>query len=156
MFTHRLACELSDHVAGVAAVAGGMARLVSSACSPERPLSMVMFHGTEDESVPWWGSRSFVSVPGTADRWAQLNGCAGKAVEPLPDLEDDGTTVTRETHSNCAAGTETVLYKIHEGGHTWPGSPLVFNSRYGNMTRDISASEVIGELFSRHSLTPQS
>ena len=83
-----------------------------------------------------------------------VNGCAGKAVDPLPDPAVDGTTVTRESYANCARDVETVLYTIHGGGHTWPGSPLVFPDQYGPMTRDISASELIGELFSRHSLAP--
>jgi polyhydroxybutyrate depolymerase len=156
MFSHRLACDLADRLAAVATVAGGMPQLVSSTCSPLRPTSMVMFHGTADRSVPWGGGRQLLSVPATADRWAELNGCAGKTIEPLPNLADDRTTVVREAYSNCAAGAETVLYKIHNGGHTWPGSPLVFPDQYGAMTRDISASEVIGELFSRHSLAPQS
>jgi len=150
MFSHRLACDLSDRLAAVAAVAGEMPRLVSARCAPTRPLSIVMLHGTADRNVPWEGGRYLLSVPETADRWGELNGCAGKAVEPLPDLADDGTTVTRESYPSCAAGVETVLYKIHGGGHTWPGSPLVFPDYYGPMTRDISASEVIGELFARH------
>lgn len=150
MFSHRLACDLSDRLTAVAAVAGEMPRLVSARCAPTRPISIVMLHGTADRSVPWQGGPQLLSVPDTAERWAQLNGCVGKAVEPLPDPADDGTTVTRESHSSCAAGVETILYAIHGGGHTWPGSPAAFPDEYGPMTRDISASEVIGELFARH------
>jgi len=127
-----------------------MPRLVSSRCAPTRPLSLVMFHGTVDRSVPWEGGPHLLSVPESLARWAGLNGCAGGAVELLPDLADDGTTVSRAFYSDCAAGVETVLYQIQNGGHTWPGSPLTFPAYYGLMTRDISASEVIGELFSRH------
>ena len=154
MFSHRLACDLSDRLAAVAAVAGQLPRLVSSRCAPIRPISLLMFHGTADPNVPWQGGLHLLSTPQTAERWAELNGCAGKAVDPLPDPAVDGTTVTRESYANCARDVETVLYTIHNGGHTWPGSPLVFPDHYGPMTRDISASELIGELFSRHFLAP--
>jgi polyhydroxybutyrate depolymerase len=152
MFSHRLACDLSDRLVAVAAVAGQLPRLVSSRCAPIRPISLLMFHGTADPNVPWQGGLHLLSTPQTAERWAELNGCAGKAVDPLPDLAVDGTTVTRDSYANCAMDVETVLYTIHNGGHTWPGSPLVFPDHYGPMTRDISASELIGELFSRRSL----
>lgn len=150
MFSHRLACELADQVAAVASVAGGMTRAVSPRCAPARPLPIALFHGTADPNVPWEGGPFLLSVPETLERWAALNGCAGKAVEPLPDPVPDGTTVRRETCTGCAAGT--VLYAIEGGGHTWPGYPTDFPLIYGRTTHDISAADLIGEFFSRQRL----
>jgi polyhydroxybutyrate depolymerase len=150
MLSHRLACELADQVAAVASVAGGITRAVSPRCAPARPLPIALFHGTADPNVPWEGGPFLLSVPETLARWAALNGCAGKAIEPLPDPVPDGTTVRRETCTGCAA--DTVLYAIEGGGHTWPGYPTDFPPIYGRTTHDISAADLIGEFLSRQRL----
>ena len=48
--TARLACELSDRLAGAAPVAGGYRALPP--CHPDRPLPILEIHGTGDQVVP--------------------------------------------------------------------------------------------------------
>ena len=69
----------------------------------------------------------------------------------LPDTKDDGTRVTRRTYGPGKAGSEVVLYVIHNGGHTWPGRPprLKF---LGASTEEISANDLMWEFFQRHPL----
>ena len=85
--------------------------------------------------------------------WAKHNGCAAQPkVEKLPDRADDGTTVERKTFAAGKAGAPVVFYEIHGGGHTWPGGSLQPEALLGKTSRDINASEIIWEFFSKYTL----
>src|SRR5262249_57738455 len=62
--SHRLACELSNRIAAVAPVAGVLG---VPTCTPARPISVMHFHGTSDQLVPYNGNpqMGFLSVPDT-------------------------------------------------------------------------------------------
>jgi len=155
MMCYRLGAELSDRIAAIAPVAGTMA---ATEAEPTRPVPVLHLHGTEDRLVPFGGPDrrvpkflSFKSVEDTVATWVQRNGCQDEPlVEELPDLADDGTTVTRETYRGDN-GAEVVLVVVHGGGHTWPGRqpPLGI---LGRSTRDIYATDLIWDFFSRHRL----
>ncbi|MGH9846761.1 MAG: polyhydroxybutyrate depolymerase, partial [Blastocatellia bacterium] len=71
--------------------------------------------------------------------------------ESLPDKEDDGTKVKRETYGPGKDGVEVVLYTIEGGGHTWPGGwQYYLEERIGKTSRDINASELMWEFFAKH------
>src|SRR5439155_27285679 len=52
MMAYRLAAEMSERIAAVAAVAGTM---VCDECKPKRPVPILHFHGTKDSLVPFEG-----------------------------------------------------------------------------------------------------
>jgi polyhydroxybutyrate depolymerase len=153
MMCYRLAAELSDRIAAVAPVAGTMA----IEKNPKRPVPIIHFHGTRDKLVPYGGpegpSRNFLpfkSVDETMRIWCRLDGCPAMPVTAdLPDLADDGTTVTRKSWGPGKDGAEVILYTIEGGGHTWPGRPR-FVEFLGKSTRDISANDLIWEFFQKH------
>lgn len=155
MMCYRLAVELSDRIAAIAPVAGTMAAMHAE---PQRPVPVLHFHGTEDRLVPFGGPDqrvpkflTFKSVEDTVATWVKRNGCRDNPrIEQLPDTSDDGTTVTRKTYCGNQ-GAEVTLVVVHGGGHTWPGRqpPL---GMLGRSTRDISATDLIWEFFSRHRL----
>jgi len=141
-FSNRLACEYP--LAGAAVVAGALFN--PALCRPVRPVSLVAFHGTEDSIIPF----SQGATP--ARIWADLDGCGpDPTITPLPDLEDDGTTVTRYDYPACRNGTEVVFFAVNGGIHSWPGAP---SSQQRGQTRDIEASEEIVDFFSRHRRVP--
>ncbi len=155
MISYRLADEMSNRIAAIAAVGGPMA---SASCAPKRPVPILHFHGTDDEYAPFTGGRGaksrshteFYSVPHTINTWAKANDCKLKPkVEKLPNLVEDGTSVTRKTYSDGRDGSEVVLYEIEGGGHTWPGrSSWAFY--LGKTTKNISANDVMWEFFEKH------
>ncbi len=159
MFCHYLALRLSDRIAAIAPVAGGLPELEATTPLPHGPVSVIAFNGTADAFVPFEGGSivrdrgRVLGARATAARWAELNGCPLPPVrEGLPDVDPrDGTTVTRETWSGGQAGAEVVLYVVEGGGHTWPG---VDKRRYrwaGDVvTYDIDATTLIWEFFKRH------
>lgn len=113
--SHRLACELSDRIAGIAPVAGVLGL---EGCAPQRPVPVIHFHGTFDTIVPYDGSESlgFASVAETIAAWSAINGCDAET-EIVYDQGDSQCV----QQLGCAAGAPVILCTVDEGGHTWPG-----------------------------------
>lgn len=165
IMTLALACDASDAFAAFAAVAGNMAQALQPNCKPSRPVPLMMFNGTADTFVPWKGGEvrhnrlmgaggHVISTQATFDFWRQADGCTGAGDSTaMPDVANDGTTVTRHRYDACANGTALVLYEIKGGGHAWPGAPG--RSRFhitGTTTHDIDATPLIVEFFKRFGL----
>ena len=118
IISYRLASELSDRIAAIAPVAGPMG---TETCSPKRPVSVMHFHGTDDEFAAFKGGpgpksfsrTNFYSVEHSIQAWVKANGSpAEPKVEQLPDKADDGMTVTRKTYGPGRDGSEVVLLVI--------------------------------------------
>ncbi len=112
-------------------------------CSDAPPRPFIYFHGTADPVVPIAGSDppwNDPPVPEAMQRWADHNGCAAGPVERRVSDE-----VMHLSWTGCEASTE--WYRVEGGGHTWPAA--VERDSLGNTTDDISASDLIWELFSR-------
>jgi len=156
IMVYRLASELSERIAAIAPVAGPMG---TETCTPQRPVPVIHFHGTEDEAVPVQGGKGKLDVSGTdfysvehsIRAWVKANGCSETpTVEKLPDKEEDSTRVIRNTYGG-KAGAEVILYLIEGGGHTWPGREFGPELKVlGKSTRDISANDQIWEFFTNH------
>lgn len=154
MLAHRLACELSDRLAGAASVAATMVQRVADRCRPQRAIPFVFFQGTADPLFPWEGGGGWLSVPATIGKWTALDGCTGQPVLGTePDRENDGTLVRTERYAACSSGAEVILYAVEGGGHTWPGALGAFPAFTGVVSRDVSANAVLVDFFARHSRT---
>ena len=156
MMSYRLAAEIPDRIAAIAAVAG---TLDVPAAAVKRPLPILHFHGTADEHVLYKGGHGpktfseneHTSVADTMATWVKVNGANPEPREErLPDVADDGTRVTRYAYATKADPQNIVLYKIEGGGHTWPGRPARLERVLGTATRDISANDIMWEFFKAH------
>ncbi|MBD8873049.1 PHB depolymerase family esterase [Rhodanobacter sp. DHB23] len=164
IFVERLACDMSGRIAGIATVAGTLARDYQPQCQPQYPVSVVQFDGTADPIVPYAGGEvtSFgghgeggqvLAVDATAAFWARMDGCAAAdAPVPLPPQAPlDPTRVFRSQWGPCRGGRAVVLYSIQEGGHTWPGGPQYLPKFIvGRASRQIDASETMVRFFLDH------
>ncbi len=151
IMVYRLGCELSDKLAAIAPVAGA---LNYNKSLPANPISVIIFHGTADEYVPYNGGigkasggrkRNDQSVAYAVDFWVKHNAC-----KPIAAREEFGNII-KEQYSGGRANTEVVLYTVKEGGHSWPGG--IKGIRYGNVdepTQEISATNLIWEFFQKH------
>ena len=154
MMSYRLANEIPERVAAIAAVAGTIAL---EKYEPKRPVPVLHIHGTKDTLVPYNGPNKkkdpvdlmrFKSVPDTIAMVLKANGCDGKPTETEIDMKEDKLKVTRKEYK-CKA--DVVLYVVEGGGHTWPGVvfvPVVLGASTGN----IIANDVIWDFFKRHPL----
>lgn len=148
ILSHRLACEAADLIAAVAPVAG---TLNFSPCHPSHPVSIIEFHGTADQHIPYEGGLgpeslvdvNFASVKDSVDFWIASDEC-----NPQPQI-DSFDDIQHETWADCASSTEVELYTIIGGGHSWPGGQ-VGRARADQPTQTLSASRLIWEFFVAH------
>jgi len=146
-----LGANLSNKIAGVAAVSGGIDPGVYDTLVPKRPIPTLAIHGTADNMVPYNGGGSmFPSVH--ADSifafWGLNNQCTPEVdTTYLPNLNTgDGSTVVLFQFKNesCLYGSR--LYRIVGGGHiNWPGSSVPGN-------QDINACSEIWNFFKTYTL----
>jgi polyhydroxybutyrate depolymerase len=149
--TSRLACELSDILAAVAPVGGVQ---FGAACNPARAIPLLTFHGKADrvnhyvpseDSAAYWVS----GVEESISRWVEVNECGTRA----PRAERTSPTVVHRSWTGCADEVVVEAWIIDDGGHTWPGSPLVRESeRLGITNQDIDATDLIWQFFARYQL----
>lgn len=157
MMSMRLACELSGRFAAIATVGANMPAALAASCHPARAVPVVMFSGTADPLMPYAGGHVagrvggvVLSAPETAAFWARQNGAAsGPLRRALVDADPgDGTTTDLLEFPG-----EVVLYRVNEGGHTWPGGTQYAPARFvGKVARDFSANDTIRAFFARHAL----
>ena len=147
ILSHRLACEAADLFAAIAPVAG---TLNFSPCNPSQPVSVIEFHGTDDQHILYdggFGSQSlvkvdFASVQDSIGFWTLFSNCNA---HPQMNSFDD---IQHETWLGCA-NASMELVTILGGGHSWPGGQGGWvGSDPPTMT--IAASQLIWEFFATH------
>jgi polyhydroxybutyrate depolymerase len=141
MMSYRAACELADEIAAIAPVEGAQ----NVQCSPRSPISVIVFHGTADQLVPFEGGispyqmgrrRMDTPVAGTVAFWVRQDGCS---TTPARQESEEART---DAYSGCKAGTGVTLYAIQGGRHTWPGTRGSGNS--------VPATEIMWQFFVQH------
>lgn len=162
MMSFRLACELSDQIAGVGIVTATLSEELHAVCNPTHPLVVVVINGTSDPIIPYHGGTvqvrnlelgDILSTGDTVDFWVEANGCATTpAVDTLDARPLDGTTVVRDTYADCDAGAAVRLYTVENGGHTWPdGLQYLPRAMIGITSREINAADEIWSVFQEYS-----
>jgi polyhydroxybutyrate depolymerase len=159
-----LVCALNGRLAAIFPVAGVN---ILRPCATARPTTVIAFHGTADELVPYEGGVPFSGVKGgsVAQRlsrlispqeralynrihlqpvetavgaYAQQFGCTGPAVTR------PASGITLRTYGGCTGNAAVALYTVDGGGHTWPGGGgSGTESALGMTTQAISASQII-------------
>lgn len=139
--TLRLACDDARRFAAVGIVASAFRQELADRCRPDRRISAALVAGTVDLAVPIGGDTAtgILSADSTIGIFARRNGCAltGRSVAYEPDVLDDGRRVRRETYEACGDGTETVLWVVEVGNHSW-------------YRGDVDTGRLLAELFLRH------
>ncbi len=149
--SYRLACQLEDRIAAIASVTGVMMDVMAESCQSSKQVPVLHIHGTNDQTVPYAGAEDFYSVQESLDYWIEQNSCeADGIVEEIEDIvTDDGTTVQKTSWVDCASGHEVILFRVNDGGHTWPDGVFDLD---GMTNRDINASQEIWNFFERFTL----
>ena len=157
----RLAIDLSDKVAAVAAVTASLG-VGHERLTPRAPVGVLIMNGTEDPLVPYEGGQikvfrqergNVLSTDDTVRWWLKHLGCSGQPqISEIPDRSRlDRTRTEVETYGGCKGGVQVVLYKVIGGGHTWPGGrqylPVLI---VGRVARDFEAASEIFDFFAKH------
>jgi polyhydroxybutyrate depolymerase len=154
MMAYRLAVEMPDRIAAIAPVAGVMCLE-----NPDikQPMPILHIHGTDDPLQPFHGSKKgsnlfrFPGVEESLKEWIRVNGCAEEpTVTELP-AKKDKLKVVRKDYRTGKEKAPVILYVVHGGGHTWPGSDR--HARWlGETTNNIDANDLMWEFFQKFSL----
>jgi polyhydroxybutyrate depolymerase len=159
MMAFRAAAELADKVAAIAPIAGNIGGRITEngfeivPDAPSAPVSVIAFHGVQDQHVLYEGGvspmdvdgrRVDLSVEASINFWLVANSCG---LQPETETQAGGNIVI-DTYAECEGGTEVVLVTIVDGGHAWPGGRqrLVGD----DPTQDISANQMMLEFFLAH------
>lgn len=154
---YRLVAELSDRIAAIGPVAAPRAAGEYQP-APPRPVSIIHFHGMQDTYAPYRGgaperssfAAEFRPVEETIATWVRHD----KATPAQEEPERRGKAL-RKVRAIGAGNSEVVLWVLEDGGHTWPGGATTKSEKdynIGAVNKDISASELMWEFFSRHPL----
>jgi polyhydroxybutyrate depolymerase len=116
--SNTLGCQAADTFAGSAPVADPL-DVGLPTCMPAQPISVLGFHGYDDEPVPYEGGRGsgpmlptpFASIPDTLVAWSKLMQCTG-----TPELISFEGRSKCEIYRDCG-GDAQVGYCSLEGGH---------------------------------------
>ena len=147
MMAYRLACEASDIFAAVGIVSGV---LVNAHCAPSAPVSVIDFHGSDDQYVPLNGGvgrksltgKAFPPVKDSVLFWAGRDAC-------LKSETSTSQGVVVSEYDKCRDGTAVTYYVIEGGGHAWPGgdriSPLL-----DPPSTAIFATTIMRQFFAAH------
>ncbi len=166
IMSYRLACDLSDQIAAIAAVTANLWEGYEATCTPLRPIPVLILNGTDDPLIKWDGGPirmlgrdtnrgNFRSTDDTVAYWLANNHCTGEPeITELPDLDpDDHTRVTHTRYTSCDAGSVVELYTITGGGHTWPGGAQYLHRwLVGRTTRDLDGNAAIWDFFQAHEM----
>ena len=161
LMTYRLGAELSEIFAGIAPVTASIGGQATEGGEiwciphPSNPVSVIVFHGTNDTRIPYdggtptdndtKGAYSYLSVNESITFWIKANCC-----DELPkrNISESGKIIC-DIYSNGMNNTEVVLYTLIDGGHMWPGGEQIRNDS-DSPTSEISATEIIWSFFEDH------
>jgi len=119
--SQRMACEAADLVAAIAPVAHPVN---SQDCHPSRPVSVLAFHGTADETIPYEGGgtvlpREVLGVPlgwqgarASLAAWKGIAGCSSS----LTGTQLAGAS-RDESYRSCVGGASVGLVTVADGKH---------------------------------------
>lgn len=169
MLTHRLGCELSNRIAAIAPIGGGLTVGGDfAACEPQRRVPVMMFHGTTDKGYPYEGGRGelagpFDPIPKTVDDWRRTNGLLdvdGRVTyaqgivtcTTYAHAKDEVTLCKAEPPERLMGGpvpVEPAQQSYDGGGHAIPGGVrAVFRGDFP--TADVDSSAKAWKFFVSH------
>ena len=157
MMVYRLACEMSDRIAGGVAEVASLPVPYAPKCKPSRPMPLLIMAGTADPMMPFAGGRVapmaktdqglVIPMMDTVAFWRKTDGCEGPPKTwTLPDLDPkDGMTTDATLWSDCAGGAKLEFFKMNGSGHGAPRRPALVDPMEdrpgGRITDDFDSSE---------------
>ncbi len=158
-FSFRLGCLLANKIAAIAPVAATLPASLTAAPPADRPVPLLLIHGTKDRRVPANGGMiraggHILSTTESAAFWARRNGCSSGTpiTENLEVRANDGTWVQHTRYPGCEPQASVELYIIVNGGHAWPGGLPYLPARLigKKASRNLDASAAIWDFFEAH------
>jgi len=113
MMAYGLACSRGNIFAAVGIMSGIM---LPGTCDENHSPSIIHFHGTSDDALPYEGNQDFQSVSQVIDFWLAHNNIESSS---LVSTDLDGGNIQRDEYTGGTDNSSVVLYTITNGGHVW-------------------------------------
>ncbi len=154
-----LACNLPGRIRAIMPVAMSLPEFMENECVTGPPVGVAIVNGTADPQVPYNGGwitvlgkkRDIVlSTNKTLALWRHRNGCADRPIQSLSiDKPGDKTSVDISHWTQCK-NAPVKLFKVNNGGHTWPSGVQYLPPRVvGETSMDISTADEGWAFFSQ-------
>ncbi|QEH37543.1 Alpha/beta hydrolase family protein [Aquisphaera giovannonii] len=148
--TFRLATELSDRIAAIAAV-GSICWVKNPRI--RNPMPTFFLTGMSDPLVPVrggisvlpWGKRTTPPVSDTLDAWARALGCPSR-----PRVTEHRDTGMYFEYGPGRGGSLLAAHLIDGQGHNWPGGRSIVPGFLGPDNRRVDATDMIWEFLRRY------
>jgi len=118
MMAYGLACSRGNLIAAAGIMSGIM---LQGTCDDNEYTSIIHFHGTADDVIPYEGNEYYQSVSDVVNFWLDHNNIP---TSNLVTTELKGGDVIRDEYTGGNENTSVVLYTVNreygkDGGHVW-------------------------------------
>ena len=144
---YSLACNLSEIIAGVAAVAGSMEIDSISSCNPIHSMPILHIHGDADLQIPVSGGDYHESIEDVIDFWKEFNECTKNTSSEGSDENFDGNIWSTNLYSDCLNNINVEYVLLYGFDHNWP---YFQENSFSNA--DIDGSSYIWSFLSRYDI----
>ncbi len=161
LMSHRLGVQLSDLVAAIGVVEGALFSKgnPSPVPPPAGPVSVLILHGDQDETVLYCGTPIEASQEQSFNYWsgASADKCSSFDT-PAPLCDDQGniSAVVEKDATSCSGNSEVKFYKLIGGIHTWYTVPMnvsgqiPFNPDF-SLDTGVATRDILWSFFATHS-----
>jgi polyhydroxybutyrate depolymerase len=151
MMCYRLACELSNKIAAIAANSSTM--VVTSACNPARAIPVLHMHSKLDQNVVYTGGVG-IGISGVycppVDSVLNIFSLKDMCTNPSQVIFSSNL-YTFKKWSSCTNNLSIQYYLTNDGGHGWPGGlPGGPNSDIPSTA--INANDLLWDFFKQYQL----
>ena len=157
---HRLGVELSTQIAAIGVVEGAIASGgdVSTVPAAAGPVSVLILHGDQDQTVQYCGSHVDASQEDTFNYWtgASANSCSTfDTLSTLCDAQGNITTISEKDAISCNGHAEVEFYKLIGGTHAWNTGPMNVSGQVPynpdfDATTGITTDDILWNFFTSH------
>ncbi len=140
MMSYALACALSERIAAMGSISGTMLDW-PEVCAPTHPMPVIIFHGTNDEVLPYEGNSEWSSVPYAVNYWTEFNEL-GATPSQTQIFSGGSRLVEYETYGPGLNQVSLDLYRVIQGEHNW----------FDTSTLGFDMNEALWDFFNRYDI----
>lgn len=162
LFAYRVGIEMPDVVAGIGIVEGtlyGFNGNVQGIPEARAPVSVLIFHGDADTTIPYCETPQIASQEQTFNYWSHTaaNQCTTlDSSAPLCDAAGNITSLVEKDATGCGGGVEVKFYRLVGGAHRWYSLPMnvpgqaPYNPDFDSTT-GVTTNDILWNFFAAHS-----